>query len=173
MNRQDPSQELMKKRKQRNLDNNNDKLSHAWPRDPQQKWIQTLDERSPLSFFPTQRPSLAVTSISHGLANKQTGRERNDIPMLYINSRSACVCLSVRPVTLCAVTGPEPELLLQFVPEISKRMLQQPVDCHNRRPLWCLFGHLLHFDPLLSFCICGGPGVRLSVRLSDRSLFAC
>jgi len=63
------------------------------------------------------------------------------------------------PVTLCVVTGPEPEPLLQFVPEISKRMLQQPVDCHNRRPLWCLFGHLLHFDPLLSFCICGGPGI--------------
>jgi hypothetical protein len=33
----DLSQELMKKRKQRNLKNNNDKLSHAWPRDPQQK----------------------------------------------------------------------------------------------------------------------------------------
>jgi hypothetical protein len=30
-------------------------------------------------------------------------------------------------------------------------MLQRPVDCHNRRPLWCLFGLLLHFDPLLSF----------------------
>ncbi len=43
---------------------------------------------------------------------------------------------------------------LQFVSEISKlaRMLQQPVDCHNRRSLWCLFGLLLHFDPLLSFC---------------------
>jgi len=77
----------------------------------------------------------------------------------------------VRPVTLCVVTGPEPEPLLQFVSEISKRMLQQSVDCHNRRPLWCLFGHLLHFNPLLSFCICGGPGVRLSVRLFDPSLF--
>jgi hypothetical protein len=32
---------------------------------------------------------------------------------------------SVRPVTLCVVTGLELEPLLQFVPEISKRMLQQ------------------------------------------------
>jgi hypothetical protein len=49
MNRQDPSQELMKKKKQRNLENINDKLSHAWPQDPQQKWIQTLDAKpSPL-----------------------------------------------------------------------------------------------------------------------------
>jgi hypothetical protein len=39
--------------------------------------------------------------------------------ILYINSLSACVRLSVRPVTLCVVTGPEPEPLLQFVPEIS------------------------------------------------------
>jgi hypothetical protein len=37
--------------------------------------------RNPLPFFPAQRPSLAVTSISHGLANKQTGQERNDIPI--------------------------------------------------------------------------------------------
>jgi hypothetical protein len=73
-------------------------------------------------------------------------------PILYINS---LVRPSVRPVTLCVVTGLEPEPLLQFVPEISKRMLQQPVDCHNRRPLWCLFRHLLHFDPLLSFCTSG------------------
>jgi hypothetical protein len=38
-----------------------------------------------------------------------------------------------------AASNPPP---LQFVPENSKlpRMLQQPVDCHNRRPLWCLFG---------------------------------
>jgi disulfide bond formation protein DsbB len=43
-----------------------------------------------------------------------------------------------------AASNPPP---LQFVPEISKlpRMLQQPVDCDNRRPLWCLFGLLLHF----------------------------
>ncbi len=49
-----------------------------------------------------------------------------------------------------AASNPPP---LQFVPEISKlpRMLQQPVDCDNRRSLWCLFGVLLHFDPLLSF----------------------
>jgi hypothetical protein len=30
-------------------------------------------------------------------------------------------------------------------------MLQQPVDCHNRRPLWCLFGLLLHFHPCFLF----------------------
>jgi hypothetical protein len=48
--RQDPSQKLMKNRKQMNFDNNNDKLSHAWPRDPQQKWIQTLDAK-PFPLF--------------------------------------------------------------------------------------------------------------------------
>ncbi len=37
--------------------------------------------RDPLPFFPAQRPSLVVTSISHGLANKHTGREGNDIPI--------------------------------------------------------------------------------------------
>jgi len=49
-----------------------------------------------------------------------------------------------------AASNPPP---LQFVPEISKLpwMLQQAVDCDNRRSLWCLFGLLLHFDPLLSF----------------------
>jgi hypothetical protein len=53
-------------------------------------------------------------------------------------------------VVVDAASNPPP---LQFVPEISKlpRMLQQPVDCDNRRPLWCLFGLLLHFDPLLPF----------------------
>jgi hypothetical protein len=50
MNREDPSQELMKKRKQRNLENNNDKLSHAWPRDPQQSGSKPL-MRNPLPFF--------------------------------------------------------------------------------------------------------------------------
>jgi hypothetical protein len=41
-----------------------------------------------------------------------------------------------------ATSNPPP---LQFVPEISKlpQMLQQPVDCHNKRPLWCLLGLLL------------------------------
>jgi hypothetical protein len=37
----------------------------------------------------------------------------------------------------------------------------QPVDCHNRRPLWCLFGLLLHFDPLLclNYFFHGGPAI--------------
>ncbi len=74
----------------------------------------------------------------------------SDPTVLHFNSPAELSCLSVRPsvrpVTLCVVTGPEPE------------PLQQPVDCHNRRPLWCLFGHLLHFDPLLSFCIGAGRG---------------
>jgi hypothetical protein len=62
MNCQDPFQELMKKRKQKNFDNNNDKLSHAWPRDPQQKWIQTLDGKPTLSPF---SPHNGPPSLSH------------------------------------------------------------------------------------------------------------
>jgi hypothetical protein len=54
MNRQDPSQELMKKRKQRNVENNNDKLSHAWPRDPQQKWM--AKNRDIRVHIPTDAP---------------------------------------------------------------------------------------------------------------------
>jgi hypothetical protein len=61
MNESDPSQELMKKKKHRNLENNNDKLSHAWPRDPQQKWIQTLDAKpSPLLPRTTALPRCHV-----------------------------------------------------------------------------------------------------------------
>jgi hypothetical protein len=37
--------------------------------------------RNPLPFFPAQRPSLAVMSTSHGLANKQTGRAKNNNPI--------------------------------------------------------------------------------------------
>jgi len=71
----------MKNRKQRNLNNNNDKLSHAWPQDTQQKCIQTLDAKplmqNPLPFFPAQRPSFAITSISRlGQQTNKSGKKR-------------------------------------------------------------------------------------------------
>jgi hypothetical protein len=43
-------------------------------------------------------------------------------------------------------------------------MLQQPVDCDNRRSLWCLFGLLLHFDPLLPFA---PPFTAVEISSSD------
>ncbi len=71
--------------------------------------------------------------------------------ILYINSRSACV-------------RPTRHSLRGYRTRTGTATAVRSGNLHNRRPLWCLFGHLLHFDPLLSFCICGGPGVRLSVR---------
>jgi hypothetical protein len=70
----------MKKRKQRNLDNNNDKLSHAWPQDPQQKWIQTLDAK-PFPLLPhTHGPP--PLSCPHHMAwptNKQDMKETTSL----------------------------------------------------------------------------------------------
>ncbi len=37
--------------------------------------------RNLFPFFRTQQPSFTITSISHGLANKLIGQEKNNIPI--------------------------------------------------------------------------------------------
>ncbi len=95
------------------------------------------------------RPVNSLCELTVWVRGNQTKRIGTGQLTMYLQP------LSVRfhPATTIVDAASNP-LPLQFVPEISKlpRMLQQPVDCHNRHLLWCLFGLLLHFDPLLSFC---------------------
>jgi hypothetical protein len=53
--------------------------------------------------------------------------------------------MSVSAQQLLSSMLPQIHPPLQFVPKISKlpRMLQQPIDCHNKRSLSCLFELLL------------------------------
>ncbi len=78
MNRQDPSQELMK-RENRGISRITMTSYPMFGPGIHNKSGSKPLMRNPLPFFPAQRPSLVVTSISHGLANKQTSRKRNDI----------------------------------------------------------------------------------------------
>jgi hypothetical protein len=64
--------------KQRNLENNNDRLSHAWPQDPQQKWIQTFDAKpSPLLPCTTALPHCQVHITWLGQQTNRLGKKRH------------------------------------------------------------------------------------------------
>jgi hypothetical protein len=83
MNRQNPSQELMKKKKQRNIENNNDKLSHAWPWDSQQKWIQTFYAKpSPLLPRTHGLPSLSCPYHMAWPTNKHVEKKMTSLSPL-------------------------------------------------------------------------------------------
>jgi hypothetical protein len=80
MNCRDPFQELMKKRNRRISRTTMTSYPMPGPSIHNKCGSKPL-MGNPLPFFVAQWPFFDVTSISHGLANKQIGRERNNIPI--------------------------------------------------------------------------------------------